>query len=50
MLGEIKTVKKMIVKVDAKIDRVEENLTKRMDKIGRQLAYLENDAPTNAVL
>ena len=32
--------------LDKKIDGVEERLTNRLDKIGRQLAYLENDAPT----
>lgn len=29
-----------------KIDRVEKNITQRIDKIGKQLAYLEDDAPT----
>jgi hypothetical protein len=29
-----------------KIDNTEKRLTKRLDKIGRQLAYLEDDAPT----
>lgn len=47
--GEIKDLKEMVSKVDQKIDRVEENLTKRMDKIGKQLAYLEDDAPTREV-
>lgn len=28
-----------------KIDKVEENLTKRIDGIGKQLAYLEDDTP-----
>lgn len=32
--------------LNGKIDRVEKGLTKRLDKIGRQLAYLEDDAPT----
>ncbi len=32
--------------LDGKIDRVEKNLTERMDKLGKQLAYLEDDAPT----
>ncbi len=31
--------------LDGKIDRVEQRLTERLDKIGRQLAYLE-DTPT----
>lgn len=29
-----------------KVDKVEKNLIKRMDKLGNQLAYLEDDAPT----
>lgn len=29
-----------------KIDKAEKNLTTRIDKLGRQLAYLEDDAPT----
>lgn len=33
-------------KTDQKIDKVEKNLTKRIDKLGRQLAYLEDDTPT----
>lgn len=32
--------------LDKKIDRVEKNLIDRMDKIGRSLAYLEDDTPT----
>lgn len=32
--------------LDGKIDRVEKNLTERIDKLGKQLAYLEDDAPT----
>ena len=32
--------------LDKKIDRVEDNLTKRIDALGKQLAYLEDDAPT----
>ena len=32
--------------LDKKIDRVEENLTGRIDKLGKQLAYLEDDTPT----
>lgn len=32
--------------LDKKIDMVEKNLTGRIDKLGRQLAYLEDDAPT----
>lgn len=32
--------------VEERIDRVEKNLTKRIDRIGKQLSYLEDDAPT----
>lgn len=32
--------------LDGKIDKVEKRLTERLDKIGMQLAYLEDDAPT----
>lgn len=32
--------------LDKKVDRVEKNLTTRLDKIGKQLAYLEDDSPT----
>lgn len=35
-----------IDKLDGKIDNVERNLTARLDKIGKQLAYLEDDTPT----
>lgn len=31
--------------LDGKIDRVEKRLTERLDKIGKQLAYLEDDTP-----
>ena len=29
-----------------RIDQVEKNLIERLDKIGKQLAYLEDDSPT----
>lgn len=32
--------------VEDRIDKVEKNLTDRLNKIGRQLAYLEDDTPT----
>ncbi len=32
--------------LDGKIDKVEKRLTERLDKIGKQLAYLEDDTPT----
>lgn len=46
VLGNIDKLDKKIDKVDLKIDKVEKNLTDRMDKIGKQLAYLEDDTPT----
>lgn len=39
-------IRKDIKKIDLKIDGVEERLTKRIDKIGLQVANLEDDAPT----
>lgn len=44
-----KKVDKLSEKVgglDGKIDGVEKRLTERLDKIGKQLAYLEDDTPT----
>lgn len=32
--------------LDGKIDQVEKRLTERIDKLGKQLAYLEDDTPT----
>lgn len=32
--------------LENRINEVEKNLTKRIDRIGKQLAYLEDDAPT----
>lgn len=53
LLNEVKKVAQKVdevdmevKKVDKKLDKVERNLTGRMDKIGKQLAYLEDDAPT----
>jgi len=39
MMSEFKTVNK-------KIDAVDQKLTQRIDTLGRDLAYLEDDAPT----
>ena len=33
-------------KLDKKMDGVEQRLTVRLDKLGKQLAYLEDDTPT----
>lgn len=53
LLRKIDTVDQKVEKLtgtveglDGKIDKVEERLTERLDKIGMQLAYLEDDAPT----
>jgi len=46
LLGEIKKLDNKIDKLDIKVDKFEENLTKRIDKLGSQLAYLEDDTPT----
>lgn len=39
-------IRKDINKIDLKIDGVEERLTKRIDKLGLQIANLEDDTPT----
>lgn len=44
--GRIDNVERRIDTVERRIDTVEKNLTKRIDRIGRQLAFLEDDAPT----
>lgn len=36
--------------LDKKLDKIEKNLTGRIDGIGKQLAYLEDDAPTREEL
>ena len=46
LLGEIRKVDKKVNKLDSKIDGVEKRLTERIDKIGLQVARLEDDAPT----
>ncbi len=40
------TIRKDIKKVDRKVDKVEKNLTTRMDALGKQLNVLDEDAPT----
>ncbi|TSC64601.1 MAG: Uncharacterized protein G01um101493_81 [Microgenomates group bacterium Gr01-1014_93] len=44
--GRIDGLEGKIDGLDGKIDGVEKRLTGRLDKIGRQFAYLEDDAPT----
>jgi len=46
LFQKIDKVDGKVDKLGMKIDKVEKNLTKRIDKIGLQLAYLEDDAPT----
>lgn len=46
LVNKIDKVDQKVDKLDVKLDKVEENLTKRIDKLGKQLAYLEDDAPT----
>ncbi|MBI2034627.1 MAG: hypothetical protein HYT11_02740 [Candidatus Levybacteria bacterium] len=43
----LERIDKVDRKLDGKIDSVEKNLVGRIDKLGRQLAYLEDDTPTN---
>lgn len=44
--GQFKKLEGKIESLDEKIDNVEKRLTARIDKFGKQLAYLEDDAPT----
>ena len=53
LLGEISKVDRKVDKLDQKVDNVREDLrglevklTKRIDKIGLQVASLEDDTPT----
>lgn len=46
VLARFNKTDQKIESLDKKIDRVEQNLTARLDKIGLQLAYLEDDTPT----
>ncbi len=43
---DIANVREDVKKLDQKIDKVENRLNERLDKIGLQLAYLEDDTPT----
>jgi len=40
------SIRNGIKRVEKKVGKVEKNLTERMDKLGSQLAYLEDDVPT----
>ena len=47
--GQVRLSKKVDVgfkKVNKRIGKVETNLTKRIDTLGAQLAYLDDDTPT----
>ena len=46
LLSKIDKVDLKVDKLDEKLDKVEKNLTQRIDKLGKQLAYLEDDTPT----
>lgn len=46
LLKKIDGVDKKVDKLDSKIDGVEKRLTERIDKLGKQIAYLEDDTPT----
>ncbi len=46
LLGEIRKVDKKVDSLDKKIDQVEQRLTARIDKIGLQIASLDDDTPT----
>jgi septal ring factor EnvC (AmiA/AmiB activator) len=43
---EIKNVRQDIAAHQQETKKADTGLTKRLDKLGRQLAYLEDDAPT----
>ena len=44
--GKIDKVDQKVDRLSEKLDKVEKNLTGRIDKLGKQLAYLEDDTPT----
>ena len=44
--GRIDGLDGRMYRLEGKIDQVEKNLTKRIDSLGKSLAYLEDDAPT----
>lgn len=46
LLSKIDKVDQKVDGLDVKLDKVEKNLTERIDKLGKQLAYLEDDTPT----
>lgn len=44
--GKIDIIDQKVDRLDEKLDKVEKNLTGRIDKLGKQLAYLKDDTPT----
>ncbi len=44
--SKIDRIDRKVDRLDEKLDKVEKNLTGRIDKLGKQLAYLEDDTPT----
>ena len=50
LLAKIDSVDKKVDRLEKKVDSVEKNITKRIDKLGLQLARLEDDAPTREEL
>jgi len=46
LITKIDSVDKKVDKLDNKIDGFEKRSAQRIDKLGKQLAYLEDDAPT----
>ena len=44
--SKIDGIDQKVDRLDEKLDKVEKNLTGRIDKLGKQLAYLEDDTPT----
>ena len=46
LLGEIGKVRSEVKEVGRKVDKVEKNLTTRIDKLGLSIANLEDDTPT----
>ena len=46
LLTKIDGLGKKVDNLDVEVEKANRNLTKRIDKLGKQLAYLEDDAPT----
>lgn len=46
VLSKIDKLDQKLNGLDGKIDRVEKKITDRIDKLGKQLAYLDDDTPT----